>query len=145
MTVETYLKQGIFLDRRIKYQLQRIAELRASASDIAAPALKADKVQTSSTGEARFVKALEKVDEIQEQVNRELNDLLALKKQIESVIHQVGNEEYELVLSYRYLQNKSWAEIADQLYVGKTTVKRWHGKAIQMIILPEHPIIWNAC
>ena len=28
MTVETYLKQGIFLDRRIKYQLQRIAELR---------------------------------------------------------------------------------------------------------------------
>ena len=134
MTVETYLKQGIFLDRRIKYQLQRIAELRAS-----------DKVQTSSTGEARFVKALEKVDEIQEQVNRELNDLLALKKQIEGVIHQVGNEEYELVLSYRYLQNKSWAEIADQLYVGKTTVKRWHGKAIQMIVLPEHPIIWNAC
>ena len=141
MNVEIYLKQGHSLDQRIKYNLRKIAEMRNAASDISAPVLQFDKVQTSPNGDAPFVKALERIEALEERINREIDLLVSLKDQIDEVIRQVNNEEYQLLLYYRYVENMTWEKVGEQLNVDKSTAKRWKAKALAQIVLPENPII----
>ena len=141
MNVEIYLKQGHSLDQRIKYNLKKMAEMRKTASDISAPVLCADKVQSSPNGDAPFVKALERIEALEEHIKREVDLLAALMDQINEVISQVNNEEYQLLLMYRYVDNMTWEQVGDQLNVDKSTAKRWKIKALAQIILPENPIV----
>ena len=141
MKVETYLKQGRLLDQRINYHLKKLAELRNEACSISAPTIGRNKVQSSPTGDAPFVKALMRVEELQAQINREIDMLVDLKQQINDVIRQAGSNELQMVLIYTYLEGYTFEKIGDMLKVDKSTVKRWHKKAISQIILPDDPII----
>jgi len=141
MKVEEYLKQGHSLDMRIQYNLKKMAEMRLAASDISAPVLSADKVQTSRCGDAPFVKALERIEDLEDRVRKEVDLLVSLKDQIDSVIQQVDNEKYQMLLNYRYIDNMTWDEVSMQLGIGTATAKRWKNKAIAQIKLPEHPIV----
>ena len=141
MRVETYLKQGRLLDQRINYQLKKLAELRNAACGISAPTIGRSKVQSSPTGDAPFVKALMRVEELQAQINREIDMLADLKQQINDVIRQAGSEELQMVLVYRYLEGYTWEEIGDLLNVDRSTAKRWHEKAISQVTLPDEPIV----
>ncbi|MBR0393273.1 MAG: sigma-70 family RNA polymerase sigma factor [Oscillospiraceae bacterium] len=140
MNVEIYLKQGHSLDQRIKYNLKKMAEMRKTASDISAPVLRSDKVQTSPSGDAPFVKALERIEALEERIKREVDLLAALMDQINEVISQVDNEQYQLLLMYRYVDNMTWEQVGAHLCIGKSTAKRWKEKALEQIVLPENLI-----
>jgi len=144
MTVVEYLKQGLGLDRQINYHIAKMVDLRLSATSIPSLRLQADKVQTSPSGEAPYVKALERVEELKEQINKEMALYLNLKKQITEVIHQVKGNELQMVLKYKYLEGKNNSEISDLMNVCRATVIRWHHIAIEQITLPEDIIIVNA-
>lgn len=141
MNAEIYLRQGYCLDQRIKYNLKKMAEMKKTASDISAPALRSDKVQSSPNGDAPFVKALERIEAMEERIRREVDLLVALMDQINEVIRHVDNEQYQLLLMYRYVENMTWDQICDNLNIGKTTAKRWKEKALEQIVLPENLII----
>ena len=141
MKVETYLKQGRLLDQRINYLIRKMGEAREAACSLPATSVNRDKVQTSPSGDAPFVRAIERVEEMQEQINREIDKLVELRKQIEEVIGQVENEELRMVLVYRYLEGMTWEDIGDLLHAGRSSVIRWHQKAIDQITLPEDAII----
>ena len=140
MTVVEYLKQGLGLDRQINYHIAKMVDLRLSATSIPSLRLQADKVQTSPSGEAPYVKALERVEELKEQINREMALYLNLKKQITEVIHQVKDNELQLLLMYKYLEGKSNAQISELLKACPSTIVKWHRKAIGQITLPEDAI-----
>ena len=141
MKVETYLKQGQLLDQRINYKLKKLAELRNTISDIHSPVISKNRVQTSPTGDAPFVRALMRVEKMEEQINREIDTLVDLRKQIQSVIDQVEREDFRMVLVYKYLENMSFDQIAKLLHAAKATIYHWHKKAIKQIVLPDEPII----
>ncbi len=141
MKVETYLKQGRLLDQRINYHLKKLGELRQAACSLPVTVLSKDKVQTSPSGDAPFVRALMRVEEMQEQINREIDMLVDLKHQIMDVIHQVDGDELQLLLVYKYLEGMTSEKIGMMFDVDKSTVKRWHKKAIDQIELPEDAII----
>lgn len=141
MNADTYLKQGRLLDQRIKYHIRKLAELREDAYDISAPALTADKVQTSPNGDAPFIEALTRMEEMRERIKHELEILVALREQIDKVIHRIEREEYQLALSYKYLENMTWQQIGDTLHVDKTTARRWALKGLELVVVPDDPII----
>ncbi len=141
MKVETYLKQGQLLDKRINYHLRKLGELRQAACSLPVTVLSRDRVQTSPSGDAPFVRALLRVEEMQEQINREIDMLVDLKHQIMDVIHQVDSNELQMLLVYKYLEGMTTKKIGMMLAVDKSTVKRWHKKAIEQIKLPEDVII----
>ena len=141
MKVETYLKQGMLLDQRINYLLKKLGDVREAACNLPSTTVVRDKVQASSSGDAPFVRALERVEEMQEQINREIDKLADLRQQIMDVIGQVDGEELRMVLVYKYLEGMTAEEIGVRLNIGKTTVYRWHDMAIQQIKLPEDVII----
>ena len=141
MNVKDYLKQGRLLDQKINFNLRRLQEMKDGICSISAPQLKPDKVQTSPDGDAPFVKALLRVEELQEQITREIDLLVDLRRQIDEVIRSVSSNEYQLVLLYRYMEGRTWESIGSALGVGKTTVKRWHLEALSQVHMPENPIV----
>ena len=141
MTIAEYLKQGRLLDQRINYHLRKLEELRASACTISSPRLSGDRVQTSPGRDAAFVRALERMEEMEERVTGEIDMLVDLKAQIEDMIHRLLNPEYQLMITYRYLEDMTWEEIGDLLHVDRITLYRWHKKALSMLQIPENPIV----
>ena len=140
MRVETYLSQGRMLNQRINYQLKKLGELKKAACSLPAVTIRKDKVQTSTDGDAPFVRALIRVEEMEERINREIDMLADLKEEIMGVIGQVDSEELQMVLIYRYLEGMTWEEIGSEMKANARTVRRWHGAALLHVAMPKNPI-----
>ena len=72
MNVESYLRQGNCLDQRIRYNLRKLADLRKTVADVSAPLPRPDNVVTSRNTDALFVRALERVEALEERISREI-------------------------------------------------------------------------
>lgn len=139
MTVKEYLRQAYRLDQRISSDLEEAASLREMAASVSSPQL-VERVQTSRQHDASFVRSIEKIMELEDKINKELDLLMELKKEIRSVITIVEDTDERMVLKYRYVHNYTWEQIGNELHADARTVRRWHGKALLHVVLPENPI-----
>ncbi|MBQ9644198.1 MAG: DUF1492 domain-containing protein [Lachnospiraceae bacterium] len=140
MNVKDYLKQGRLLDQRINYNLRRIKEMRDGLDGICSPQIKADKVQTSPDGDPAYVKILMRISEMEERIDQEIDMLVDLRNQIDETVKTVKDENYQMLLLYRYIENRTWENIGEQLGIDRSTVKRWHRAALELVVMPENPI-----
>lgn len=139
MTAKEYLRQAYRLDQKISSDLEEVASLREMSASVSSPQL-TERVQTSKNTDAPFVRALEKIMDLEERINREIELLMELKKEIRAVITTVEDTDERMVLKYRYVHNYTWEQIGNELHADARTVRRWHGKALQHVIMPENPI-----
>ncbi len=140
MTAKEYLQQAYRLDSLIDAGVREISSLRHLAQNVTS--LKSgERVQTSTTSEAPFVRYIEAIAAQEDEVNRQIDLLVALKKQIKTVIKALPDRNEQLVLWYRYTQNMTWEQIGEELHANRTTVYRWHNTALDHIVLPKNPII----
>ena len=139
MTAKEYLRQAYRLDQKISSDLEEVASLREMAISVSSPQL-AERVQTSGNTDASFVRALEKIMNLEAQINKEIDLLMELKKEIRTVITTVEDTDERMVLKYRYVHNYTWEQIGNVLHADARTVRRWHGKALQHVILPDNSI-----
>lgn len=102
MTAKEYLSQAYRLDQRINSDIAEITRLREMACSISSPSWE-DKVQTSRNTDAPFVRCLEKIMDLEQKVNDEIDTLIDLKRQIRVTIESVPNTDEQLVLRYRYI------------------------------------------
>ena len=141
MTVKEYLQQAYRLDKRINSHIKELEDLKLMAAGISSPKISADKVQPSPTSDAPYVSALEKIWEMEEKINVEIDQYVDLKDQIHTMLKQVTDPDQLMVLRYRYIHNYSWEQIGDELLAGRRTLIRWRDAAIEQLTLPENPII----
>lgn len=139
MTAKEYLRQAYRLDQKISSDLEEVASLREMSASVSSPQL-TERVQTSRNTDAPFVRALEKIMDLEERINKEIDLLMELKKEIRAVITTVEDTDERMVLKYRYVHNYTWEQIGNELHADARTVRRWHGKALQHVIMPENPI-----
>lgn len=139
MTAKEYLSQAYRLDQRINSNIEEITRLREMACGIAPPSWE-EKVQTSRSGDAPFARCLEKIMDLEDTVNREIDTLVDLKRQIRAVIEDVPNTDERLVLRYRYIHNCTWEQIGSELNADARTIRRWHGDALQKVKVPQDAI-----
>ncbi len=139
MTAKEYLRQAYRLDQKINSDIAEAERLREIAAGVSAPKL-GDRVQTSSSGDAPFVRSLEKVMELEDEINREIDLYVDLKKQMRQVISAVPNTDERLALKYRYIHNYTWERIGMELKADRTTIYRWHNRALHHVVLPDNPI-----
>ena len=140
MKVKDYLHQAYRLDHRINSDIEEMTRLREMASSVSSPVF-GEKVQTSRSTDAPFVRCIEKIMALEQQINAEIDTLVDLKEQIRSVIDRVADTDERLVLRYRYVHNYTWEQIGDELNADKSTVRRWHGNALLHAEVPENPIL----
>lgn len=139
MTIKEYLHQAYRLDHKINSDIEELKRLREMSGSISSPQL-GDRVQTSRSTDAPFVRSVEKIMLLEQRIDSEIDTLVDLKEQMRGVIAAVQDTDEQMVLRYRYIHNMTWEEIGDELNADKSTVRRWHGAALGHAVLPENPI-----
>lgn len=136
MTAKEYLQQAYRLNELIDSDVHELERLRDLAGRISSPNF-GERVQSSRNLDAPFVKYLGDIMEMEEKIQKELCRLVVLKKQILSALESVSDREERLLLTYRYLNNESWEQIAVDLSVSMSTVHRIHASALRNFPVPN--------
>lgn len=139
MTPKEYLRQAYRLDHRINSDIAEMERLQEMVGTVSSPSLE-EHYNPNRPTEAPFIRRLEKVWELQDKINREIDRFIDLKAQMRDVIATVYDADEQMVLRYRYIHNMTWEQIGDELHADRTTVFRWHNAALKHITLPEEPI-----
>ena len=136
MTAKEYLNQARHLDALIHCRLREIDYWRDLSSSVSGSSFEEHHNPNRPT-EAPFVRCLEKIDEIQRNVEEKVAYLICLKEEINKAIDKLENRDEQLLLRYRYLDNCTWEEIAAMLNVSIRSVHRIHGMALQHFSVPN--------
>ncbi len=139
MTPKEYLRQAYRLDHRINSDIAEMERLQEMVGTVSSPSLE-EHYNPNRPTEAPFIRRLEKVWELQDKINREIDRFIDLKAQMRDVIATVSDADEQMVLRYRYIHNMTWEQIGDELHADRTTVFRWNNAALKHITLPEEPI-----
>ena len=139
MTARGYLSQAYRLANRIRLIKSRIEELKELATSVSSPGFE-ERYNATKNTDAPFVKAMEKIAALEEELEEKLLLLLNLQKQIEDAIAELGDVDLQMVLAYRYLHSLSWYKIGMELCVDESTARRWHDKALARFIVPDDAI-----
>ena len=138
MTSKEYLMQIYNLDHKI-YMMQLEADEYRRLADVI-PGGNYDKpfVKPSNRNtEAPFVKWINKALDKEKEIEKEIERLNNLKVEVTSVISQIDNGNYRMVLMLRYLKSMKIDEIAETMHYSIPSVKRWHREALEVLVVPS--------
>ena len=88
MTSKEYLHQAYRLDHKINSDIEELKRLRELSGSISSPQL-GDRVQTSRSTDAPFVRSIEKIMLLEQRIDSEIDTLVDLKDQMREVIAAV--------------------------------------------------------
>lgn len=125
MKAKEYLSQAYRLDQRIDAKIEQVMSLRNLAAK--ATATLSD-VAPSGT---RNVHRMEDIIDLENEVNADIDSLVALKHEITRIIKAVPNLEYQTLLELRYLCFKSWEQIAVMLGYDLRYTHKLHNRALE--------------
>ena len=131
MSAKEYLSQAMYIDQRINSKLQQVESLRSLTR----------KVTASYDGETVFhtrnVTSLEdtifRLMEAEEELNRQIDELVVLKMDISRMINRVRNESLRLILEKRYLCFLQWDQIAAEMHYSRRWVLKRHARAVEVV------------
>lgn len=115
MTAKEYLQQLKGINVAIDQKTQELNRLRAMAESIGGTDYSKERVQTSPSNEAPYVKAVNQLVDVEKEVEREMAILFDKKHKIINQIQGLQNPIYVQVLYKRYEEGKELKEISDEL------------------------------
>lgn len=135
MTAKEYLSQARFLDDRINSKIQQISSLNELATKCTATI--SDMPHSPNSGGSTMADAVCKIVDLQEEINKDIDRLVDLKREIMGVIKAVPNVEYQTILEKRYLCFISWEQIAVDMNYSMQHIHRMHSSALKEIVVPK--------
>ena len=84
-----------------------------------------------------MAEAVNKIIDLQTEINYDIQKLVDLKREMVRVIKAVDNTEYQTLLELRYLCFKTWEQIAVDLGYNVRHVYRMHDEAVESIKVPK--------
>ena len=136
MTVKEYLSQAKFLDQRINSKIQQVAALNDLATKATSTLTGMPRNPNHAT--STMEEAITKIIDLQAEINRDIDTLVDLKRDLSATIKAVGNTEYQTVLEKRYLCFQSWEQIAVEMGYDLRLLYRIHGKALDEVRAVTH-------
>lgn len=131
MTVKEYLSQYRLLDTRIKDKIDQIRSLRELAEKCTS-AISVNRGKVANRDSA-MEKTIIAVVDMEKEVQKEMDELLRLKKEISDAIKTVENEEYRILLEKRYLCLNRWKSIAESMGYSLRNIYFMHNLALEKI------------
>lgn len=131
MTAKEYLQQAYIIDRRIKLDTEKLAAARS--------ALYGKTVRYDSDGSKPVPRvngtenAVLRVMELEERLNREIDELTAKQQEIELTVNAVPDEVQREILTRRYLLYQKWEVIAEEMCYSERRIFQIHGNALKNI------------
>ena len=136
MTVKAYLRQAFRLDQRINSKLDQVAALNELAEKATHTLTDMPKSPNRST--SVMEDTVVKIVDMQAEIDRDIDRLVDLKREIINVIKAVNNIECQTLLELRYLCFKTWEQIAVDMGYTVRHVYRRHDSAIDLIQIPQY-------
>lgn len=132
MTAKEYLMKLKYLDTEINRKLEKISALRASLTSIPAVNTSEERVQGSSTSnDARFVRTLAEINELEIEVNENIDNFVDEKRKIINQIYQLDNDLHIKILYKKYVEFKDFILIAEELKYCHQYILNVHGQALK--------------
>lgn len=135
MTAKQYLRQALKLNDRIEYDKAELMRLWAVAEAVPTIDFEYERVQTSPQNKTEDI--ILQIVSLEERIRGEVKELVELKDNIRGLIEEVPDDTERLVLQGRYLLEKGWDEIAEDLNYHVRSVYRIHGRALLHIDLTK--------
>ena len=129
MDTKQYLQQISRLDRMINNKLSEISQLRELAMSVSA-VKNEERVQTTPNFD-KIGAAYCKIEEMEEKLDKLIDEFVDKKNLIISQIDKIENETYYEILFARYIEKKTFEKIADEMTYSWRQVIRLHGRALQ--------------
>ena len=128
METKQYLSQISRLDRMIKNKMSELAQYKDLAYGLSA-VTNDDRVQTSPNFDKTSGKIV-KILEMEEKIDKLIDEYVDKKNLIVSQIDSIENETYYEILFARYIEKKTFEKIADEMGYSFRNTTRLHGKAL---------------
>jgi len=135
MTAKEYLSQAYRLDQRINSKLEQVASLNELATKCTHTIT--GMPRNLGHGTSTIAEVVTKIVDLQADINRDIDCLVDLKREIVGVIKAVDNTECQTLLELRYLCFKSWEQIAVDMGYNVRHVYRLHDVAVSLVKVPE--------
>lgn len=131
MKAKEYLQQLQRLDSLINQRIKELCDLRVMLTNIGSFDYSKDRVQTSSSGDAQFVKTIGKIVELEEEINREINNFIDEKHKIINQIQTLQNPKHIDILYKHYVEFKRLEIVAIEMNYTYQYVVLLHGYALK--------------
>ncbi len=130
-----YLEQAYRIDQRINSKIEQVASLHSLAT-------KANSTLTDMPGSPnrnihRMEDIIVKIVDLENEINHDIDTLVDLKTEIMQVIKQVSDLELQTLLEQRYLNFRTWEQIAVDMGYNVRHLYRMHDKALKAVKVPE--------
>lgn len=129
MTAKEYLNQARVLDMLINAKQSELYSLKLMATSVSSPSI-TEKVQSS--GDNTAMRIIDKIVDLQNEINLEIDKLVDLKSEIREKIGNVYNQKFITLLTDKYINGFTIEQIAERMEKDYKTVCRWHGEALQI-------------
>ena len=135
MTSKEFLDRPYHIKKKIRYLELELDRYKVMMNSIPQPSYGSIRVDKTPSTETPNQKALEKYYETQDKIAEKKAEFESVIEEITTVIDRINNEDYKLLLKYRYIDLKNITEIANLLFISIRTAQRWHRLALEEIIL----------
>lgn len=132
MKARERLKELYRLDLKIERDRKQIEDLKQKMYTVSAPALDADRVKTSGSGDDKLLKLIASVERTTRRITRDMTKHMKLYNQIVREIDRVQDERAKTILTSRYVLYMQWDAIANDLGYEMSYVYRLHQDAVRM-------------
>ena len=129
MTAKEYLRSIKYLDSAINAKQSELDRLKRDMCSIKGVAYDGDKVQG---GIADSMKIVDKIIELNNVINAEINRLVDLKADAHRKIEKVCNKKFISLLTDIYINGYTLEQVAERMEVNYRTICRWYGEALQV-------------
>ena len=130
-----YLEQAYRIDQRINCKIEQVSSLHSLAT-------KANSTLTDMPGSPnrnvhRMEDIIVKIVDLETEINHDIDTLVDLKAEITKVIKQVEDLELQMLLEQRYLNCRTWEQIAVDMGYNVRHLYRMHEKALTKVQIPK--------
>ena len=125
--VKTYLRKARELDTLVHTKLSEIDRLRELAECLSSPRM-GERVSSGKGNTS--MQTVDKIVDLQDEIRKEIAELVSLIGEIHAKIELLENPIEKAVLTERYINVKSWEEIAEIIGYSDRNTRYLHGRAL---------------
>lgn len=129
MTAKEYLRSIKYLDSAINAKQAELERLKRDMYSIKGVTYDGDKVQGGITDSMKIV---DKIIELNNVINAEIDKLVDLKAEAHQKIEKVCNKKFISLLTDIYINGYTLEQVAEKADKTYMTICRWHGQALNI-------------
>lgn len=127
MTAKNYLRKIRHLDKTVSTKLEQIEILHAQVTKTTSTLSDMPK---GGGEQDKLAGTIAKIVDLKKGLHEEIRDYISLKAEAIRLIDSMSDDRHRLVLTYRYINGKTWEEIAVAMHYTYKWVHVLHGLAL---------------